>query len=182
MCLECLYSLRLILRELRLIGNKVYVRRSSEAVIWWYCRSDSCLWQNFIYICRAQAYFIILNYLNNRNESFCKCIWVYSTANTQLSYQREKEGLTLCPFSPSVMLEGTIKPAFTSCANGRWDLDGGILNSGHPFPSLSGTGSDQQVTPRCAGLMFRTVQTNHLLKFLFNSFCLVKLSWLANWP
>lgn len=114
---------------------------------------------------------MILSYLNNRNKLFCKCIWVYSIASTQLSYQREKEGLTLCPFSPSVLLEGTVKPAFTSSANGRWDLDAGIWNSGHPSSSLSGTGSDQQITAHCAGVnMFRTVQPNNNLKLLFNSF------------
>lgn len=77
----------------------------------------------------------------------------------------------LCSFSPSALLEGTVKLAFTSCANGRWDLDTEILNSGHPSPSLSGTGSDQHIKALCTGVnMFRTVQLNNNLKLLFNSF------------
>lgn len=62
-----------------------------------------------IFLCRAQAYIVILSYLYYLNKSFCKCIWFYSIANTHHSYQREKKGLIFCPFSPSVLLEGTVK-------------------------------------------------------------------------
>lgn len=63
----------------------------------------------------------------------------------------------------------------------RWDLYAGILNAGYSAPSLSGTGSDQQITAHFVGLnMLRTIQTSNNLELLFNSFQTVKLSWLVN--